>query len=356
MLTSLRLQNFRSYKDESFEFEPGVNIIVGPNASGKTNLLEAILVLARGGSYRARDSELVQFNKPWSRLDGYFEKHTRTLKLHLQGSTLQEGGLDKTFEIDNKPFKRLSLERTLPAVLFEPNHLQLITRGPDQRRDYFDDLLERSQPSFKALSSGYKRTLAQRNALLKQRKDEAGRQLFAWNIRLSELGSQISRARQELTQEINENIAKTYSQIAKRKSKLEMKYDSQFPSNNYASKMLSKLEAGTSLDFSRGFTPYGPHREDFLFYLNGQPAGQTASRGETRSLVLALKVFELGLIEKVRAQKPIFLLDDVFSELDGSRRRALVARLKKYQTIITTTDAEAVLEYFSEKHNLIPLR
>jgi DNA replication and repair protein RecF len=346
MITSLRLQNFRSYKDESFEFDPGVNIVVGPNGSGKTNLLEAVLVLARGGSYRVRDAELVRFGQPWARLDGAFQKNTRAVKLEPLG---------KTFLIDEKPFKRLSLERTLPVVFFEPNHLQLMTRGPDQRREYFDDLLERSLPAYKSLLSSYKRTLAQRNALLKHKRTHAAQQLFAWNIRLSELGSQIALARQNLTDEINANLAKTYSQIAKRKSRVEMKYDAQFPAGNYASRLLSKLEAGTSLDFERGFTAYGPHREDFSFYLAGQVASQTASRGETRSLLLALKIFELGLIENARGQKPIFLLDDVFSELDGSRRQALVARLKNHQTIITTTDAEAVLEYFSENHNLIPL-
>jgi DNA replication and repair protein RecF len=119
--------------------------------------------------------------------------------------------------------------------------------------------------------------------------------------------------------------------------------------------LLSKLESSLNTDLERGFTAHGPHREDFLFFLDGQPVNHTASRGETRSLLLALKIFELGLIEAAREQKPIFLLDDVFSELDGARRRALVKRLKKHQTIITTTDAESVLEYFSETHNLIPL-
>ena len=346
MISSIRLQNFRSYSDDSFEFDGGVNIVVGPNASGKTNLLEAVLVLARGSSYRVRDAELIGFGKPWARLDGAFQNSTRSLKLEPLG---------KTFLIDDKPFKRLSLERTLPVVFFEPNHLQLMTRGPDQRREYFDDLLERSLPAYKSLLSSYKRSLAQRNALLKHNRAQATQQLFVWNVRLSELGSQIALARQNLTDQINETLAKTYNQIAKHKSKVEMKYGAQFPVNNYASRLLSKLEAATRLDFERGFTAYGPHREDFTFYLGGQAASQSASRGETRSLLLALKIFELGLIEKARGQKPIFLLDDVFSELDGSRRRALVARLKKHQTIITTTDAEAVLEYFSGTHNLVPL-
>lgn len=350
MITSIRLQNFRSYKDASFEFEPGVNIVVGPNASGKTNLLEAVMVLGRGSSFRSRDIELVQFKKPWSRLEGNFEKHSRIVKIE----TINEQAA-KSFVIDDKPYKRLSLERTTPIVLFEPNHLQLVSRGPETRRDYFDDLLERSLPNFKSLAAGYRRTLAQRNALLKQHRTRATQQLFAWDIRLSELGAQIAAARQQLVDQINKKISKDYGRIAGKRSKVELSYDCHFPATHYASRMLSKLEKSTELDFERGFTSSGPHREDILFYLNNQPANATASRGETRSLLLALKIFELELIEKTRGSPPIFLLDDVFSELDGARRRALVDHLAGRQTIITTTDAEAVIEYFSQKHNLISL-
>ncbi|HVS78858.1 MAG TPA: DNA replication and repair protein RecF [Candidatus Saccharimonadales bacterium] len=346
MITAIRLQNFRSYGDESFEFDPGVNIVVGPNASGKTNLLEAILVLAGNSSYRARDAELIKFGKSWARLEGNFQNHGRVLKIEPPA---------RSFIIDGHNFRRLSLERTIPTVIFEPNHLQLLIRGPEQRRDFFDDLLERSRPGFKSLRVNYRRTLSQRNALLKRGRRPAEQQLFVWNIRLSELGSQIALARQGLTDDINRQLARTYSQISGRRSKVEVKYASQFPAGSYASHLLHKLEVSVSLDFERGFTAHGPHREDFNLLLNSQPAGTTASRGETRSLLLALKIFELKLIEKTRGQKPIFLLDDVFSELDGKRRQALVSNLRNYQTIITTTDAESVLEYFSSGHNLIPI-
>lgn len=350
MITGIRLQNFRSYKDASFEFEPGVNIVIGPNASGKSNLLEAVAVLARGSSYRARDMELVKFSKEWSRLDGDFENQSRAVKINFSDSQTA-----KSFLIDNKPYKRLGLERTAPAVLFEPNHLQLLIRGPEQRRDYFDELLERSRPAFKPVATGYRRALAQRNALLKHGQARAANQLFVWNVRLSELGSQIAAARQELVDDINRRLTKDYSKIAGRRSKAELNYASHFPANVYASKLLYKLEQTAARDFERGFTGHGPHREEFIFYLNGQPAAGSASRGETRSLLLALKLYELDLIEKARGAKPIFLLDDVFSELDGARRRSLVDTLKNRQSIITTTDAEAVLEYFSESHRLIPL-
>jgi DNA replication and repair protein RecF len=350
VIDNLRLQQFRSYTDASFEFEPGVNIVVGPNASGKTNLLEAVLVLARGGSYKARDTDLVQFSKPWARLDGYFGSQNRSVKL-----VQEELKVDKSFVLDDKPYKRLNLELTVPIVFFEPNHLQLITRGPEQRREYIDDLLERSLPGFKALLGNYRRTLAQRNALLKYQPSQASRQLFAWDVRLSELGGKVAAARQELVGKINKNLGRTYNQIAGGRSGAKLQYDSHFPADSYASRMLSKLEAHAAADFERGFTAYGPHREDVSFYLNKKLVGLSASRGETRSLLLALKIYELGLIEKARGQKPILLLDDVFSELDGARRHALVDHLKNHQTIITTTDADAVMEYFANHHNLISL-
>lgn len=350
MIDSLRLQNFRSYKDSSFEFGQDVNIVVGPNASGKTNLLEAILVLASGGSFRARDSELMRFGVPWARLDGFFGSQSRVLKLTDEGSNV-----NKEFTIDEKKYRRLNIDRTVPAVLFEPNHLQLIIRGPQTRRDYFDEIIERTKPGFKATRRAYERTLAQRNALLKQSPSSAKKQLFAWNIRLSELGAQISLARQDLIDTINKSIPSSYNKIAGKRSRAKLKYDSEFSPASYSSKLLSKLEASASLDFQRGFTGHGPHREDIIIYLNGQPASTSASRGESRSLILALKIFELKLLENARQQKPVFLLDDVFSELDGARRRHLVDYLKGYQTIITTTDADAALEYFANQHNLISI-
>lgn len=351
MIDNIRLQHFRSYKDDSFEFDKNINIVVGPNGSGKTNLLEAVMVLATGSSYRAKDAELIEFGKPWARLDGWFGRSQRTLKFVLQGGTLQ-----KRFELGDKPYRRLSLERSVPVALFEPNDLQLLNQGPSARREYFDDILQRTQAGYKSLSVKYYRALAQRNALLKRSAAAATQQMFAWNVRLSELGAQIAEARRQLISDINITIGDTYSKIAHQKTAVKLVYKSPLEVTNYSSKLLSKLEASAALDLQRGFTAYGPHREDVSFYLNSQSAKAAASRGEVRSLVLALKIFELQLLQKVRGQKPIFLLDDVFSELDGARRKHLVKHLKGYQSIITTTDADAVLEYFAGKHNLIPLQ
>ena len=346
MITSLRLQNFRSYKDSSFEFGRVVNIIVGPNASGKTNLLEAVLVLARGRSYRASLPQLVKLGKTWARLDGNFADSTRTLKITQTGPE---------FIVDDKTFKRLPTSINLPVVLFEPNHLQLMSGDPGRRRDWLDGLLENTDPIYKKTIASYRRTLAQRNALLKQSPQQIRSQVFAWDVRLSDLGGSIALARQQIVDQINKKITKPYGHIAGRRQSVSVKYSAQFLPASYSSKMLAKLGANLNLDMARGFTGCGPHREGLLFYLNGQPVSQAGSRGETRSLVLSLKIVEKDFVEAAFNSKPLLLLDDVFSELDGARRRGLVDYLSGYQTIITTTDADSVIGYFGKQHNLIPL-
>ncbi len=351
MITNIRLQNFRSYSDAAFELDKGVNIIVGPNTSGKTNLLEAILVIARGSSYRAKNGELVKFNKNWSRLDANIsDGGLRTVKL-----TLKEEIATKTFEINNHIFKRLPLTKTLPAVLFEPQHLQLLTGRPDIRRDYIDDLLEQIVPGYGINRRAYKRVLSQRNALLKKGQLNASQQLFAWNVRLSELGGKLVAPRLELVLNLSEQINNLYKQLSHTKAKVNIDYISSVNIENYSSALLKKLEASEELDFIRGFTAYGPHRDDINTQINGYSAQAAASRGEIRTLLLAFKIQELKMLEQARGQKPILLLDDVFSELDGARRKALTGYLQNYQTFITTTDADLVVHNFAQKCNIIPL-
>ena len=162
-------------------------------------------------------------------------------------------------------------------------------------------------------------------------------------------------ARLDLIEDINEHISNTYSDISGKQSVVKLGYETPINTQHYSSRLLSKLEISAEKDFRRGFTAYGPHREDITIYLDEQLANTSASRGEIRSLLLALKIYELQLLEEARSKKPLFLLDDVFSELDGKRRKHLVKHIKNYQAIITTTDAEAVLEYFSKNTKLIPL-
>ncbi len=348
-LTDIRLQNYRSYTDASFELAGGVNIIVGPNASGKTNLLEAIIMIALGKSYRAKDVELVAHAAPWSRIDAHSVEGLRTVKL-----ITDQGLFRKEFEIDDLKLKRLLLNRTVPTVLFEPDHLRLLHGSPERRREYMDNLLEQLSPGFTALRRNYKRALAQRNALLKNNV-RMNDQLFVWDLRLSDLGGQIALHRNELITQISERIETIYQSLAKSSDDVQVSYESSCDVTQYGSSMLKILQANHIKDIERGFTSAGPHRDDMVLTLKGYPAQEAASRGEIRTLLLSLKIIELELIEVSRNQKPLLLLDDVFSELDGARRKALTDVIKGYQTFITTTDADVVVQHFTENCHIIPL-
>lgn len=349
-IASLRLQKFRSYDDDSFEFGRGVNIVVGPNASGKTNLLEAVLVVARGSSYRAKDAELIRFDEPWGRLDARLARGSeRTIKLTRDPIPA------KSLELDGKLYQRLSLNHSLPVVLFEPNHLQLMAGGPEQRRTYLDDLLEQTQSGYGALRRQYRRTLAQRNALLKHASGDMVVQFFPWNVRLSQLAGQIVRARTQLAADIQHVLPGLYSELSHANTEVALAYVAQSATEAYESALLKKLETDIDLDRRRGFTGSGPHREDVVVSFDGHPAQWSASRGEIRTAVLALKLSELRLLEAARGATPLLLLDDVFSELDGKRRHALTDHLSAYQTFITTTDADVVLQHFADAAHIIAL-
>ncbi|MEO6513571.1 MAG: DNA replication and repair protein RecF [Candidatus Saccharimonadales bacterium] len=350
MIQDIRLQHFRSYADDSFEFSPAVNIIVGPNASGKTNLLESILVMARGGSYRVKDSELIAFGAPWARLDATMETGTRIVKL------LCDPLPRKTYEIDGRVYSRLTQQHTVPVVLFEPNHLNLLNGSPELRRSFLDDLLEQTTPGYGTLRRTYKRTLAQRNSLLKKGLDVARSQIFAWDVRLSEQAGKIVQARQQLVEQLDTRCQELYGELSRSTTITRLKYYSPLPLAHYETHLLKLLEGRLELDVLRGFTSLGPHREDMLVEFDSRPAAETASRGEARTLVLALKIIELEIVRAARDQTPILLLDDVFSELDGTRRRALTSYLEHYQTFITTTDADVVIKHFTEIAKIIPTR
>lgn len=348
MITRLRLQHFRSYTDSVFELAQGVTIVAGPNASGKTNLLEAVLVSALGGSFRARDAELVQFGSAWARIDAQTPLGSRVVKIQTEPSA------NKTFEIGDHQLTRLHQTRTLPAVLFEPNHLLLLHGSPDLRRSFLDDLIEQSESGFAATRRHYRRVLAQRNALLKQNPANLANQLFVWNVRLSELGGQIAKQRLALIGRLQAQVAELYSSLAGKPYDVVIEYVSKFSGEQYESALLNKLESNLMLDIARGFTASGPHRDDLIVLLNGHPAQETASRGEIRTLVLALKILELKEIEQARRIRPLLLLDDVFSELDAERRQALTRYAEQYQTIITTTDADSITDYFSKSRIITP--
>lgn len=331
MLQSLELKNYRSHKDLSLEFSPQTNVIIGLNGAGKTNILEAILYSYTGKSYRAKDIHLITHNETQSRITSTFIDDIRIAKLDIQ----QPGVIKKEFLINQKKLSRLGFQHTLPVVMFEPEFMQMISRGPEARRDYFDTLLSHTLQGYNTQLNKYKRIMAQRNTLLKTNPQKD--QLFVWDVKLSQVGGVIASRRQQLIDKINEKISEIYSHLSNTETTVQVVYDSQFPYVEYGNKFLLTLQKNVATDIERGFTTCGPHREDFSFFINNQDVSRTASRGENRTLLLALKIFEMKLVETLREQKPLLLLDDVFSELDEVRQTKLIEYFSDNQVVITTT-------------------
>ncbi len=349
-ITYARLQNFKSYLDSSFEFDNGINIIVGPNASGKTNLLDALYLVATGSSFKnTKDkSTQINYNKNWSRIDVISSNNqTRTLKIQAQNKP--------TIEIDKQIYKRLPFAKKTAVVMFEPNQLYQITTSPDQRRGLLDDIILKTDYGFNKLKNDYTRTLMQRNKLLKQPPGIVKQQIFAWDIRLSELASLYVAKRIALIERINQTSSEIYSSIAGKKYEFLLLYESKLLLHNYSSSLLSKLQQNLEIDCQRGYTGYGPHRDDVTMSINKKDIRNVASRGEARSVLITLKIIELKLLEEVYNQKPLLLLDDVFGELDGSRRKSLMEFISDNQTFITTTDADLINHKFVEGKKLTVL-
>ena len=347
---SLRLQNFRSYSDYTTDLSPGVNIVVGPNASGKTNLLEAMYVACRGKSFRVSDRDLIKRGKSWARIDLDSKDQKRVWKLEEKDAQLV-----KTMEIGSDIVKRITKKHQKPTTLFEPNHLRLLNGSPETRRNYLDQVLTQTDQKFTDASARYNRALKQRNALLKTGSHLSADDIFVWDVKLSEYGGYINQRRKELIEHINKIVSKNYSKVAGVKTKINIEYLDSVYGNDYTSGLLKKLQDNLENHQQRGFTNYGPHREDFKIIIDGADSSVTSSRGEARTLVLVLKLIELKLLEDELQQKPLLLLDDVFSELDGKRRRSLTEHISGYQTLITTTDAEAVIEHFNTgEYKIIP--
>ena len=347
MISSIRVQNFRIFKDRAFNFDEQVNIIVGQNARGKTSLLEAILVSLSGGSYRAKDKDLISKGSEWLRIESVYDGLDRIVKFTSNN--------EKIFEIEDNKYKRLPTASKEPLVLFEPNNLIMLTSSPDSRRSYLDNLLKQIDPVYKKNLNNYSRALLQRNSLLKNMNTKNKEQLFPWNTRITQLAEEIVNRRIELINEINPILSSNYKEISESDLNIQIKYQSVIDTNNYSSKMLNELENNFIQEMNQGFTSVGPHRDDFTVYFDDNLASLFASRGELRSAMLSLKVTEVNLLEKYLFKKPILLLDDVFSELDSSRRHALTNLIKRHQSFITTTDADIASKEFKGHCKVIKL-
>jgi DNA replication and repair protein RecF len=333
----ITLYDFRSYTQKSLALDPGVTLIIGPNGSGKTNILEALYVLATTKSFRARDEALVRQGADVLRVvvdssDGeysfaYQKQPTIAKKVTLDGAK-------KTLR---------GHVGSLPVVLFEPGDLQLLAGPPSARRAYIDTILCQTDQEYLQALNEYKRALRQRNALLRDHSYVPVDVLFAWNVQLAGPALILRQKRAEFITYLQSRLPSLYASIAGKSHDLDIGYQSN-PAIDITdeSMMLEQFEQSAGRDSAAGFTTIGPHRDDFAVIFDNHPIDARASRGEHRSVVLALKLAELEYQNEFARSRPLFMLDDVFSELDSYRRGFLLKAIGDYQTIVTTTEADSL--------------
>lgn len=361
----LELTDFRNHQATRCDFEPGVNIFLGPNGQGKTNIVEALAFFATLASHRvSSDAPLVRVDKAYA----------------LARLNIQAGGREQLLElqINARGANRVRLQRVeqrrasdilglVHTVVFAPEDLALVRGEPAGRRRFFDETLGQSSPRMGELRLDYERVLKQRNALLKTiQQQQRGRRsdssadgtsiehtLAVWNQRLAETGAALLAGRLKLLRDLAEPLDRNYQNLAGLDSSvsvLQMVYESTcFPQQDLLSEQLAEAELASGIlmqleqqrqaEFDRGLTLVGPHRDDVLFMLNGLPAKSHASQGEAWSTALAIKLAVFEWLRELSGEDPLLILDDVFAELDQQRRDKLAQLVVPVEQVFLTVAA-----------------
>jgi DNA replication and repair protein RecF len=363
-LSRLRLFNFRNYVDLELELDPGLNVFVGENAQGKTNLLEAVATLLLTRSPRAANmAELLRWGAEEAAVDAELTRGSLSealaLRLRLRDAAVdvdpgERVRVSRSTSRDGHPISPRELLGRWPVVLFWPDDLQLVKAGPEARRRLLDVLVAQLDRSAADELLRYRRTLEQRNALLRRLQagdGTAAGELHPFDDALVHHGASVQLARARLVRELAPLAAAALAEITDSSDTLELRYapHSGEPSEErevVVSALAAALRRAQREEVARGTTVVGPHRDDLDFVLNGRSARVIGSQGQQRSSVLATKIAEVRLVRERSGRMPLLLLDDVLSELDPARRERLLSALSVPedvpQTLVTSADENVV--------------
>lgn len=348
---ALSVSDYRNFKSYELELSHGVTILLGKNAAGKTNLVEALELLTSAQSFRRpRCAQLIREGAESARIALEITGDGRVLDFEMRA-----GAKNKTFFKNGKKASAADVRGTLPCVLFCPDHLDLIKGSAALRRRELDDFGVQISKNFADLKKRYETALQQRNSLI--RNDNPSPSLIdSFDIVLAKLAASLLHWRLRLLDRLRPYVVDAYASIADGEI-ADVTYMSSLLADSMrnlegrelqkalAERMLSMLADAHEEDLHRGYTTVGPHRDELEFYISGRLARDFASQGQQRSLVLAWKIAEVRVVADILGSQPLLLLDDVMSELDGDRRAAFLQFVEgRIQTVITTTN----LSYFTK--------
>ncbi len=357
-IKSIELKDFRNYESLSLKFNRNVNLILGNNAQGKTNLLEAIYVSSIGKSFRtSKDHDMIRFGCDFARVC------VETVKDDMDGTVeiIFSNDSKKYAKVDGVKLRKNSeLLKNVYIVIFSPEDLKIVKDEPEKRRKFIDRELCQISPAYYDALSNYKKILMQRNAYLKEFEIKKS-MLEVWNMQLAKYGSIVMKHRDEFIKELSQIAAETHYKITNGKENLEVKYTPNvefFSDADRQERMFYEYILGAyESDLRQRTTTKGPHKDDFEIFIDGINVRSFGSQGQQRTSALSLKLAEISIIKEETGYEPVLLLDDVMSELDIERQEYLVKSLSNVQLFITTTEIPEILikkfpeytEYFVEK-------
>lgn len=339
-IESLELKNYRNYESLHINFDEGTNILLGDNAQGKTNILEAMYVCGTTKSHRgSKDKELIRFEEDESHIRLFLVRNgvRHKIDMHLKKNKA------KGAAIDGVPIKKASeLFGMIHFVFFSPEDLNIIKNGPHERRKFMDSELCQINRIYLAQLSNYNKIVLQRNKLLKDiafsshLKDT----LDIWDEQMVAYGSVLIEERARFIKHINGVLKEIHRNITGGKEEIELIYEPNVKKEEFGKKLLLDREK----DLRQKLSSTGPHRDDFCVKVNGIDIRKFGSQGQQRSAALSLKLSEIYLVRNIIQDQPVLLLDDVLSELDSSRQKYLLGSIRDIQTFITCTGVEEFVQ------------
>jgi DNA replication and repair protein RecF len=350
-LRSLGLEQFRCHERADIELGPGLNVFVGPNASGKTSVLEAVHLLAVTKSHRTTaDRELIRWDQPWARVTGQFRgTDGRDVQLRVTVARKANGGSGdktprKTMEVNQVPRRRLSETIGQAAVvLFGPDDLALIKGPPSIRRHFLNAGIAQVRPAYLADLLRYRQALRQRNEHLRLVRRENGDRslLSAWDVPLAESGARLATARAEFCAALATEVQRIHFELSGRTERLQVSYRSDlgeaFDVETRRALLRDLLGRNVDRDLALGRTLSGPHRDELVVELEGRTLRDFGSQGQQRTAALSLTLAQAQAMQQWGHEAPIVLLDDCLSELDETRARRVLQLTESVEQVIVTT-------------------